>query len=214
MPFNSFAFLLFFGVVVALYYAVPHRWRWPVLLAASLYFYSALDVRYLALVAYSTLAAYVAGLALAGRGGTGGGRLALAAAIVVLVAALGVFKYANFLAASAEPLVGQALPRLDVVLAAGLSFYTFSCIAYVVDCYRGTLSPERHLGRFALYVAFFPKLLAGPIERAAPFLAQLAQPVRWDHDRVASGLWLVLWDSSRRSSSPTVSASSSIRASS
>ena len=84
-------------------------------------------------------------------------------------------------------------PPLGIVVAAGLSFYTFSCISYLVDVYAGRLPPERHAGRFALYIAFFPKLLAGPIERAKPFLSQLSERVVFDGDRVSLGLQLMLW---------------------
>jgi alginate O-acetyltransferase complex protein AlgI len=198
VPFNSLSFLALFALTVAVYYAAPHRWRWTILLAASIYFYSAFEVRYLALLAYATVVAYGVGLAMAGRAGTRAGRVVLTVGVVAEVAVLALFKYLNFFSASAEPAlreVGLAvtLPRLDIVLPVGLSFYTFSCISYIVDSYRGTISPERHFGRLALYVAFFPKLLAGPIERAGPFLAQVLAPVRWDYERVAAGLWLVLW---------------------
>ena len=91
--------------------------------------------------------------------------------------------------ASAAPL----FPRLGIVVAVGLSFYTFSCVSYLVDVHTGRLPAERHLGHFALYVAFFPKLLAGPIERAQPFLTQLRQPVAFSARGVTQGLQLMLW---------------------
>lgn len=198
---NSFVFLLFFGLVTAVHYAAPHRWRWIILLLASVYFYSALEPAYLLLLAYTTGVAFVAGHAIARCAGRRAAGTVLGVGVVAELCALVAFKYSDFISASLEPVMryvawsgsAVALPRLGWILPAGLSFYTFSCIAYLVDVRRGHMQVERHLGRFALYVAFFPKLLAGPIERAKPFLSQLQQPVRFDRDKVTAGLFLVLW---------------------
>jgi len=199
MQFNSFAFLGFFAAVVVAYYAVPHRWRWVLLLVASYYFYSTFELDYVLLLAFSTGVAFVTGLAVSRRG-VGQNRAALAAGIVVELAALAAFKYFDFFAGSLETAVGTlghynqaiALPRLGLLLPVGLSFYTFSCISYMIDVHRAKIPPERHLGRLALYVAFFPKLLAGPIERAGPFLDELVRPVRFAPATVAAGLQLML----------------------
>ena len=148
-----------------------------------------------------TLVSYWGGLALAAATDGRHKRVVLTASIVAVVGALVVFKYYDFgidaidtaLAsiglASAAPL----FPRLGIVVAVGLSFYTFSCVSYLVDVHTGRLPAERHLGHFALYVAFFPKLLAGPIERAQPFLTQLRQPVAFSARGVTQGLQLMLW---------------------
>ena len=124
----------------------------------------------------------------------------LTASVVAVVGALIVFKYYDFLvdgltaALAATGLGGAPLfPRLGIVVAVGLSFYTFSCVSYLADVAVGRLSPERHIGHFALYVSFFPKLLAGPIERAQPFLSQLRQPVAFSAHGVTQGLQLMLW---------------------
>jgi alginate O-acetyltransferase complex protein AlgI len=201
MLFNSFSFLLFFAVVAGVYYAVPHRWRWLLLLVASYYFYSSFALKYLLLLGFATLVAYGAGLMVGGRRDTRTGRLALVAGVAGELSVLVAFKYFDFLMGSFGAVLSRydvlsettALPRLGLLLPAGLSFYTFSCISYVVDAYRGTLPAERHLGKLALYVAFFPKLLAGPIERAPAFLDQLAAPVRVDTTQVLVGLQLMLW---------------------
>lgn len=196
MQFNSFAFLGFFAAVAVVYYAVPQRWRWVLLLAASYYFYSTFKLEYVALLAFSTIVAFCTGLAIGGRGGARS-RAALAAGIVLELAVLAIFKYFDFFAGSFEALFAKlgtpvALPRLGLVLPVGLSFYTFSCISYLIDVHRGKLAPQRHLGRLAVYVAFFPKLLAGPIERAGSFLVELAKSVRFDPVMVAGGLQLML----------------------
>jgi len=197
MQFNSFAFLGFFAIVAAAYYLLPHRWRWLLLLGVSYYFYSSFSAPYLLLLAYATLVAWGFGRAVAAHPS----RLVLAAGIVLQLAVLVALKYADFLAGAAESALGLALPRdpplalprLDWLLPVGLSFYTFSCVSYLVDVRRGVIAAEPHLGRLALYVAFFPKLIAGPIERAGPFLAQLDRPVRFDPALVAFGLQLFLW---------------------
>ena len=201
MLFNSFSFLAFFAVLAVVYYAMPHRFRWPLLLVASLYFYAAFSPRYLLLLIGITLIAYLDGLAMGASAGRRPRRLILAAGVVLVVGALIVFKYYDFVGGTLEAwLVNLGLasaapvfPRLGLVVAVGLSFYTFSCVSYLADVHAARLPPERHLGHFALYVSFFSKLLAGPIERAQPFLAQIRRPVAFSAAGVALGLQLMLW---------------------
>ncbi len=198
---NSFNFLLFFAAVVGAYYVVPHRWRWSLLLVGSYYFYSTFDPQYLFLLAATTLVAYGFGIVVAKPFRQTTRRVLLTAGILVELSSLFLFKYFDFLMGSFEPLLTNlnivsdavALPRLDIILPVGLSFYTFSCISYLVDAYRKTIEPERHLGKLAVYVAFFPKLLAGPIERAPAFLAQLAKPITVDRIAIITGLQLIVW---------------------
>lgn len=193
MLFNSFSFLGFFAALAIVYYASPHRYRWGLLLVASLYNYAAFRAEYVLLLLGVTAVGYVGGQALAGA--SGGRRKAwLAGSVALVLGVLFVDKYYDFFVRSFNEAVGRpALTGLDLAVAAGLSFYTFSCVSYLVDVYKRVIPPERHVGRFALYVAYFPKLLAGPIERARPFLAQLDVPVRFNSAQVVSGLQLVLW---------------------
>ena len=201
MLFNSLSFLAFFAVLAVVYYAMPHRFRWPLLLVASLYFYAAFSARYLLLLIGITLIAYLGGLAMGASAGRRPRRLILAAGVVLVVGTLIVFKYYDFVGDTLDAwLVNLGLgsaapvfPRLGLVVAVGLSFYTFSCVSYLADVHAARLPPERHLGHFALYVSFFPKLLAGPIERAQPFLAQIRRPVAFSSAGVALGLQLMLW---------------------
>lgn len=199
MLFNSFGFLGFFAVLAVVYYQTPHRFRWPLLLAASLYFYAAFSASYLLLLFGVTVVAYLCGLALASARGPRR-RVVLATGVVAVLGALVVFKYYDFAAGSLDSLLASIglyavtplFPRLGLVVAVGLSFFTFSCVSYLVDVHAGRLPAERHFGHFALYVSFFPKLLAGPIERAQPFLSQLRQPVAFSHAGVTAGLQLML----------------------
>jgi len=201
---NSFSFLAFFAALTLVYYVVPHRFRWPLLLVASLYFYATFDPRYLILLFAVTLVAYVGGLLLGTSTAASSRKLVLGISIIAVVGALLFFKYWNFFADSAgavaavfESTAGFPLlptfPRLNLILAVGLSFYTFSCLSYLVDVYREQIPVERHFGFFALYVSFFPKLLAGPIERAKPFLGQIREPVRFSAAGISIGLQLMLW---------------------
>lgn len=195
MQFNSFAFLGFFAVLALAYYLVPQRWRWALLLVASYYFYSQFQLTYVLLLAYSSLVAYGFGLWIE----RSRSKPVLALAVIAQLAVLVLFKYVDFFAGLIETGMGSfsseamALPRLGWLLPAGLSFFVFSAISYVVDVYRGVLPAERHLGHFGLYVAFFPKLVAGPIERAAPFLEQLRQGAVFNSAQVTFGLQLLLW---------------------
>jgi alginate O-acetyltransferase complex protein AlgI len=197
MLFNSFGFLGFFAAVAVLYYVAPHRWRWMLLLLASYYFYSTFDLKYLLLLGFSTIAAYAGALWI----GRGGGKLALTVGVLLQLSVLFVFKYFDFFAGAIEDAImaanvvseAIALPRLKLLLPAGLSFYVFSAISYLVDVHRGNVPAERHLGKLGVYIAFFPKLLAGPIERAGSFLTQLNAPVVFNAAGVAAGLQLMAW---------------------
>lgn len=201
MLFNSFAFLAFFTAFVIVYYSVPHRYRCTLLVAASLCFYASFNPRSLWVLLGMTGVAYATGMAIGASGDQRRKRAILAAGIVAVLGPLFVVKYYDFLAASLDALFANVadtrtdplLPRLGFVAAAGLSFYTFSCVSYVADVYAGLLAPEWDLGRFTLYVSFFPKLLAGPIERAKPFLSQLSAPVSFSGSGVTAGLQLMLW---------------------
>lgn len=193
---NSFAFLGLFAGLVVVHFALPRVWRWPVLLIASLYIYSTFDPRYVLLLLYCTLAAWVGGIVLDRHRHKGWLWLAITAQLGVLF----LFKYVDFLLQIGDsvlaPVVAAhetfALPRLDWLLPAGLSFYVFSCISYLVDIWRGKQVAERHLGYLALYVSFFPKLIAGPIERAPDLLPQLKQGGLFVPAQVIFGLQLLL----------------------
>lgn len=173
MNFTAPAFVLGFPLVLALHWACPPRWRWVLLLAASLAFYALGSPQAVALLAVITLGTYMAALGI-GRSRTNTGKnLWCAAALLLCFGCLGWFKYAGFLTRTAAALLGFDAPVLNVLLPAGISFYTFQTLGYVLDVRRGTVEPERHLGHYALFVSFFPQLVAGPIERTGALLPQL-----------------------------------------
>lgn len=199
MLFNSFHFAVFFPTVVLAYFALPHRHRWVLLLGASYYFYGSWRPEYLLLLVASTLVDYVAALGMEASRTPGRRKAWLALSFTGNLGMLAYFKYAGFLADSLQSLLeplGVRLadsPALHPLLPVGISFYTFQTLGYAIDVYRGTIPAERHLGIFALYVSFFPQLVAGPIERAGQLLPQFRVVQRFHGGQVVAGLTLMGW---------------------
>jgi alginate O-acetyltransferase complex protein AlgI len=198
MLFNSIVFLVFFPTVVMLFFATPHRWRWAVLLAASYLFYGWWKAEYLLLLMACTTVDWAVALRMDRAGSQGRRKAWLMVSLVLNLTMLGYFKYVGFLhdtlqsVASPLGIVLEDSPAFHPLLPVGISFYTFQTLAYSIDVYRG-LPAERHLGRFALYVSFFPQLVAGPIERAQSLLPQFQEVKRFQGGRVVSGLTLMGW---------------------
>lgn len=199
MLFNTFEFGVFLVVVYAVYAAVQ-RWKWPLwiwLLFVSAVFYASWQPWYLILIAASTLNSFVFGW-LIGRSDDDGIRKKLLALTVSLdLGLLGVFKYGDFLLESAEVGLAAAgqpveLGRVGTVLPVGISFYTFQSLSYTVDIYRRKIQPTKNPLSFAVFVFFFPQLVAGPIVRASEFLPQLRQRPRLDDNAFGEGIFLVL----------------------
>ncbi len=197
MLFNSLSFLLFFPLTTIIYFLLPHRLRWLHLLICSCFFYAALIPAYLLVLLGIIIIDYTAGLLIApARGGV---RTALL--IVSLAANLGVlgfFKYFDFASGNLHrvaQLIGWNYPirHLGLLLPIGLSFHTFQSMAYAIEVYRGRQQPERHPGIYALYVMFYPQLVAGPIERPQHLLHQFRRRHYFNADRVMEGLRIILW---------------------
>lgn len=198
MLFNSLHFAVFFPVVAAAYFALPWRWRWAGLLAASYYFYMVWEPGYVLLLGCSTLTVYGTALLMGKALSQPARRRYLVLSLVVNLGLLFVFKYFNFFTDTLRPVLAllglpEVLPHSRLLLPVGISFYTFQALAYSIEVYRGQYPPERHLGRFALYVAFFPTVLSGPIERPQRLLPQLAEYYAFDYVRVTDGLKLMVW---------------------
>ncbi len=195
MLFNSLEFLVFLPVVLGLYYSLKPRAQNVMLVAASYFFYGWWDWRFCGLLAVSTVVDYACGL---GIGAQPGRKKAwVTASVVVNLGILGFFKYFNFFIDSAGALLARAgleanLPVLRIILPVGISFYTFQTMAYTLDVYRGRLVPTRNFVDFALYVSYFPQLVAGPIERATNLLGQLARPRVVTREKIETGCFLIL----------------------
>ena len=183
MIFNSLQFALFFGVVLAVYWFLPHRAQNWFLLGASYLFYGYWDYRLLGLLAFVTAAAFVTAQRIEAASSPQLRKRWLLVAVAVNLVVLGFFKYFGFFVDSAHrvtDLAGLDLPShvLDIVLPIGISFYTFHAISYAMDTFRGRIEPERSPVTFALFMSYFPLLLAGPIERAWHLLPELRKDRR------------------------------------
>lgn len=197
MVFNSIHFLVFFPLVTLGYFLLPHRFRWAWLLAASCYFYASLIPEYLLILFLLVAIDYAAGLMIATAKGTRR-RWILTLSIVANVGLLFVFKYFDFFSVNVARLAGALHWNyspflLELVLPLGISFHTFQSMAYTIDVYHRRVKPERHFGYYALYVLFYPQLVAGPIERPGHLLPQLDRPHPFDEALATSGLRLMLW---------------------
>ncbi len=211
MLFNSLAYLIFFPVIVLVYFLIPwHRVRNGMLLVASYYFYMRWDPRFIVLMIGVTLVSYFCGLLVSisqkeeaehvekDLRRTGNAKIYTTVTIVAMLLVLGWFKYANFLTGNLVSLmrligVELAIPKLNVALPVGISFFTFQAMGYVIDVYRGTTEVEKNFFRFALFVSFFPQLVAGPIERSGHLLQQFKDKHTFDSRRVLKGLMLMVW---------------------
>ncbi|MBD3170335.1 MAG: MBOAT family protein [candidate division Zixibacteria bacterium] len=198
MLFNSLHYLVFFPVVVAIYFSIPHRYRWILLLSASYYFYMCWKAEYLFLILISTAIDYFCGLQMGKRVKRESRRKFLILSLFTNLGLLFSFKYFNFFNDSMRDLFNQFnifynIPAFDVLLPVGISFYTFQTLSYTIDVYRGVKKPERHPGIFAVYVAFFPQLVAGPIERSVRLMPQFYEQKSFDYQRVTDGLKIMVW---------------------
>ena len=198
MTFNSLQYLAFLPVVVALYRVFPRRGRQWLLLVASYVFYGAWDWRFLGLLAVSTVTDYTVGRRLAVTEDERSRRLLLLVSLVVNLGILGTFKYHGFFVDGLHDLLGSVglepnLGTLELVLPVGISFYTFQTLGYTIDVYRRDVEPCRDPVVFAVYVAYFPQLVAGPIERADRLIPQLQRvETELDATRVTSSLALII----------------------
>ena len=199
MLFNSWDFWVFFALIYALYLLLPFlRFQNALLLVASYYFYAAWDWRFLSLIVISTIVDYICGQGIVNAKGTGVRRAYLITSLTFNLGFLGFFKYYDFFAENLNDLLIAIgfMPSnlwLNIVLPVGISFYTFQTMSYTIDIYRGNLKPTRNLLNFALFVSFFPQLVAGPIERAKHFLPQIERPRKLNAEQLSQGSWLIFW---------------------
>jgi D-alanyl-lipoteichoic acid acyltransferase DltB (MBOAT superfamily) len=198
MLFNSIGYLFFLPIVVLLYYLLPFRWRWVLLLAASYFFYLLWHVEFVLVLISATLVSYFAALKM-GQIAKKKQRLKyLVVSIVINLGMLIFFKYLGFITEIVNQIAGipgtrTLIPYYSILLPIGISFYTFQTIGYAVDVYRGVIKPEKNIGIYALFVSFFPLVLAGPIERGRRLLPQFHIEHSFDPALIAGGLRLILW---------------------
>jgi D-alanyl-lipoteichoic acid acyltransferase DltB (MBOAT superfamily) len=200
------SFLIFFPIVVLIYFAVPKRMKRFWLLAASYYFYMCWNAKYVLLIFFSTVVTYLSGIFIEQVKGTSWDerqkakykKWIVAGSFILNLSILFYFKYANFAFDTLQSVLALVhiklnVPTVDVLLPVGISFYTFQALGYTVDVYRDEIYAERDFIQYALFVSFFPQLVAGPIERSKNLLKQLAVPQRFQFERACDGVWLMLW---------------------
>lgn len=197
MIFNSFSYLIFFPIVTLIYFVVPSRIRWVWLLVSSYYFYMNWHAEYALLMAASTVVTYGCALLVDRFKEKKHRKLVLILGILFNVGMLGYFKYTGMIV----DLIGRimhafgsqaVMPKVDILLPVGISFFTFQALGYLIDVYKRRVKPETNLFRYALFISFFPQLVAGPIERSGRLMRQLAKPHNFDARRARDGLLIML----------------------
>ncbi len=199
MLFNSFSYALFLPIDFILYWIMPQKFRWIILLLSSYYFYISWGPQYLAVILLTTLVSYAAALLMEGRhNGTLYSRTLLTVSVLICIAILFFFKYFNFFTENIALLFQKiSIPiqpfTLKLALPIGISFYIFQTISYLIDVYRGDIRAEKHLGIYAVYISFFPKVMQGPIERGKKLLPQLHSRHAFQYRQASYGLKQMAW---------------------
>lgn len=197
MIFNSFEFAVFFIVVTILYFLLPHKYRWILLLLSSCYFYMAFVPVYILILGFTIIIDYIAGIYIERSEGSKR-KFFFMLSLFANIGVLAVFKYYNFFIDNVNSLLKYTgynthFSFLSILLPIGLSFHTFQAMSYTFEVYRGNYKAEKNFGIYALYVMFYPQLVAGPIERPQNILYQFRRKHTFDYNRVVSGLQLILW---------------------
>ncbi len=206
MVFNSIEFLIFYPIVVLIYFIIPQRIKYIWLLIASYYFYMCWNAKYALLILFSTIITYISGLVLEKvknlvldeKKRQTNKKSVVALSFVLNLTVLFYFKYINFALniinkVFAHMNIQLLVPQFDIILPVGISFYTFQALSYTMDVYRNEIYAEKNFFKYALFVSFFPQLVAGPIERSKNLLKQLAIPQKFDLEDAKEGLLLMLW---------------------
>ncbi len=194
MLFNSLSYAIFLPIVFILYWLLPHKYRWILLLIASYYFYMSWNIKYVFLIFLTTLVSYLSAIFIEKY--EKHKKLILTITLVVCLGVLFVFKYFNFFFETLDTILSLFKIKLNkitlnLILPVGISFYTFQTLSYVIDVYRKDIKAEKHFGYYASFVSFFPQLVAGPIERPDNLLPQLKQEKQFDYNNATKGLRLM-----------------------
>ena len=198
MLFNSLQYAIFLPIVFTLYWILPHKWRWVLILASSYYFYMNWNAKYLLLIVFITGITYIGSLLVEKAKSRKEKSWCVGLVVFISLALLFVFKYFNFFGDLVVTMLSWAsLPSpqitLSLLLPVGISFYTFQAIGYIIDVYRGDIEAEHHFGKYASFVSFFPQLVAGPIERTSNLLPQLRKEQFFSYEQASYGLKLMAW---------------------
>ena len=186
----SFSFFVFFFLVFVLFWKLRKQFQWIILLLASYYFYVSWKPAYLGIIILTTLICYFCAKAIEST--KNNKKFYLFLALIFSLGSLFIFQYLDFFSITVNQVFGFSLPQFKILLPLGISFYTLTVIGYMIDVYKGKIKPEKHLGHFALFVSFFPKITAGPIERGANLLPQLKKKFVFDYALVSEGARLFM----------------------
>ena len=197
MLFNSFEFLIFFPVVTLVYFLIPDRVKWIWLLVTSYFFYMNWHAEYALLMAACTIVTFVSSRLIVRYDDPKKKKLAMIASIVLNIGLLAYFKYTGFLLEVIQRVcdavgIPVTTPKVSILLPVGISFYIFQALSYTIDVYKGRVKAETNLFKYALFVSFFPQLVAGPIERSGRLLKQVSAPHRFDAERCRQGLLIMM----------------------
>ena len=197
MTFNSWEFLLFYPIVLLLYFVLPKKAKWPMLLVASYFFYMCYQAELVFLIFGTTLVSWIMSNVIERTEKSGYKKLALTVTLITSLGVLFFYKYFDFLAGTVfdiAALFGNKSDTfaLNLMLPVGISFYTFQTLSYVIDVYRGEVETEKNFFFYALFVSFFPQLVAGPIERPDNLIPQLKAEHKWSNSDAAAGLKILL----------------------
>lgn len=198
MLFNSFAFAIFLPIVFIIYWSMPHKYRWLLILVASYYFYMSWNAKYVVLILFTTIDSYVAAILIERENSEKKKKLILLGMVIICLGILFLFKYFNFTIKSVTTILRFFSIKVNpitikILLPVGISFYTFQTLSYVIDVYKGDVPAEHHFGYYASFISFFPQLVAGPIERTSNLLPQIKAQHEFDYDQSTYGLKLMAW---------------------
>ncbi len=192
MTFNSIEFLLFYPTVLLLYFILPRICRWPMLLVASYFFYAYYSLSLVPLIFGTTLVSWISARVMEKSNSKALRRALLTLTLLVCLGVLFFYKYFDFLSESVALIFDRDAVLLGLLLPVGISFYTFQTLSYVIDVYRGEVECEKNFFFYALFVSFFPQLVAGPIERPANLIPQLKEKHKFTAENAAAGGKLML----------------------
>lgn len=199
MLFNSVSFAVFLPIIFIIYWIVPKKWQWFVILISSYYFYMCWEPQYVILIFVITAISYLMAWLIYKSSENLISKIYLFVGIAICLGILFVYKYYNFFVENLvgfSTIFGMSKPDFFIshlVIPVGISFYTFQAMSYMLDVYNRKINPETHFGKYAAYVAFFPQLVAGPIERTDHLLPQIKRGNVFDYDQAKCGIYLMVW---------------------
>ena len=197
MLFSTAAFAVFMAIVFTVYWLAPHKYRWIIILAANVWFYTCYDVKYLAAILITMIASFICAILMDKKQGAKKNKVIMLTGVITSLSLLLVFKYLNFALYTVSKILNRiSIPMqettLKLIMPVGISFYTFMAVGYIIDVYKGKTEPVRHFGKYAIFLSFFPNISSGPIERAGHFIPQIDKEKSFDYDSVVYGARLLM----------------------